>query len=380
VPAVVGARLAFPRDSLKVAMRSSILTLGVGVMVCVVAMWVAAGFDRLADEPPRHGWAWDLTALNGGGYQPVSRPLTNQLLEGAGATGWSFLSFGALRSADVEFPAFGLEPGRGSVTFTLLEGRMPAGADEIALGSTTLRDIGASLGERVQLTGEQATREAVVVGRVVLPALAPADASRPQLGRGAVMTQLGLEARHGPIAPSAILVEARPGDALNLEQRIIDRLPTDRALDLLHDQQTGELRAWKDDLEQTPIIAVSLAAVLLAGVLAHSVALTVRRRGKELAVLRALGITARQIGSALRSQTLWMTASGLAIGLPVGMFAGILIWRHLAQGVGVANDTAWPVISILLVLLLSLVVAAITTWYPSRRTNRSTIADSLRTE
>jgi hypothetical protein len=380
VPVIVGARLAFPRDSLKLAMRSSILTLGVGVMVCLVAVSVAAGFDRLADEPHRQGWAWDLTVLNGGGYQTVSRPVTNQLLEGAGATGWSYLSFGALRSADVAFPAFGLEPGRGSVNFTLLEGRMPAGADEIALGSTTLRDIGASLGDRVQLAGERATREAVVVGRVVLPALAPSDASRPELGRGAVMTQDGLETRHGRVPPSAVLVEARPGDALNLEQRIVDRLPTDRSLELLHDQQTGELRAWKDDLEQTPIIAIGVAAVLLTGVLVHSVALTVRRRGKELAVIRALGSTARQTRSALRSQSLWMTAAALAFGLPLGVVTGILVWRRVAKGFGVADDMAWPVISILVLLLLLVLAVAVASWWPARRTNRSTVADSLRTE
>ena len=64
LPAAIGAHLAMPRDSLKSTMRTSILILAVGVIAAAGVFWTAAGFNRLADEPARHGWAWDVALIN----------------------------------------------------------------------------------------------------------------------------------------------------------------------------------------------------------------------------------------------------------------------------------------------------------------------------
>ena len=210
-PLIVGSQLALPgarrRDS---AMRISIFMLTGLLAITTAVVWVTAGVDRLSNEPQRQGWAWDVTLINGFGYDELPAVLTDQLLDNAGATEWSYLRFRQLETAGVSYPAFGIERRRGAVGFELLEGRMPAGPDEIALGTTTMRDLDAGVNDRVSVGGRSAHRDATIVGRVVLPALAPADGVRPRMGSGAVLSEEGLTARDGPAFPTVAVARPAP--------------------------------------------------------------------------------------------------------------------------------------------------------------------------
>ena len=303
-----------------------------------VPLWVASGFDQLTDDPRRQGWAWDLTTLNGGGYQPVTRPITDQLLRAAGAGRVVLREFRLVAlHGDVELPTFGLEPGDGAVDFTMLDGRMPTSAGrEVSTRkhqrpwNRWTRFGGKSV---FVLDGGQALREAVLVGRVILLLWHRSTLLDPDPGTGAVMTQLGLEALVGPVEPTAVIIEARPGDADGLEQRMVDRLPGDRSLDLFaRINRLARCRAWTDELEPTPIIAIGVVTLLLGGVLVHSLALTRASARQEVAVIRALGLTPRQTRSILLGQSVWMTAAALAIGVPLGAIAGVALRSRMAHG------------------------------------------------
>ena len=296
------------------------------------------------------------------------------------------MTFSELRSGDVDLPSFGLQPGHGTVEFTMLEGRMPNGPDEVALGTTSFDRLGVSIGDLLPLDGAGgATRPAVVVGRAVLPAFAPTDGPRPQLGTGALMTNDGLSARQpggseDSLAPSAAIVVAGPTGAAELEQRIIQQLPAERSLVVLRDQLSGELRAWRDDLAQTPIIAAAGVLILLSGVLLHTLHLTLQRRQVELAVLRALGVTGRQAGRAVAGETIWITAIAVVIGLPLGALAGTAAWYTVTQYFGVADDLVWPSLNLWALLGLLILVAGAISWRRNRQVQRSSITDALRAE
>jgi ABC-type antimicrobial peptide transport system permease subunit len=78
---------------------------------------------------------------------------------------------------------------------------------------------------------------------------------------------------------------------------------------------------------------LSLAATILADVL---------RRRPELALLKALGMTRRQV----RAIVAWQTSITLGIaalaGIPLGIIAGRLAWRAFAGSLGVAPVTVVP--------------------------------------
>ena len=61
--------------------------------------------------------------------------------------------------------ALGGEPLRGQLSFTTVDGRLPGAVDEVALGATTMRQVGAHLGSpvRVMLPGAGGTAVHLVV-------------------------------------------------------------------------------------------------------------------------------------------------------------------------------------------------------------------------
>ena len=143
---------------------------------------------------------------------------------------------------------------------------------------------------------------------------------------------------------------------------------------------SGELRAWRDDLSQTPLIAAVGIFILLSGVLLHTLNLTLQRRQVELAILRTLGVTARQAGWAVAGETLWITTISIAIGIPLGALAGTVAWYTMAQNFGVADDLVWPSLNLWALLGLLVLAAGVISWRRNRQVQRSSIADALRAE
>ena len=90
-------------------------------------------------------------------------------------------------------------------------------------------------------------------------------------------------------------------------------------------------------------LAVGVAlALLLFATLAHTVLSTMRRRQVDLAVLRALGCTRRQLESTMRWQTLMLIGSALVVGIPLGLIANQFAWTAFTDRVGVSPGTVTP--------------------------------------
>ena len=76
---------------------------------------------------------------------------------------------------------------------------------------------------------------------------------------------------------------------------------------------------------QPVALAIGLAAAVLLSLMA-TVLTAARRRRRELALLKALGLTRGQMRSILTVQTLTLLLVALIIGIPLGISAGHLLW------------------------------------------------------
>ena len=65
-----------------------------------------------------------------------------------------------------------------------------------------------------------------------------------------------------------------------------------------------------------------LFSCVLAGSAAHGVVVMARRRRRDLALLRALGFSPRHLRLLVRASAATVVVSALAVGLPLGIFAG----------------------------------------------------------
>jgi predicted lysophospholipase L1 biosynthesis ABC-type transport system permease subunit len=103
----------------------------------------------------------------------------------------------------------------------------------------------------------------------------------------------------------------------------------------------------------------------------------VRRRRRELAILKTVGFVARQVRATVAWQATALAGAGVGIGVPLGLLAGRWAWLLFASRVAIVPA---PVISPLTllaipaVLLLANAIAAI----PARTAARTLPAAVLR--
>jgi len=130
----------------------------------------------------------------------------------------------------------------------------------------------------------------------------------------------------------------------------------------------------------TPIIlAVGLAA---GAVLALGLTLTssVRRRRRDLAMLKTFGFTRRQLSAAVAWQATTIALVGAVVGIPIGILIGRELWTLFAQSINAVPDPTVPVLSVIIVAVGSLVFANVVAALPGRSAARTPAALALRAE
>ncbi len=135
-----------------------------------------------------------------------------------------------------------------------------------------------------------------------------------------------------------------------------------------------------DDLRQVPA-AVGIAVLGFGLVaVAHALVLAVRRRRRDLGVLRALGMRPAEASTAVRWQALTISVVATLVGIPVGLAGGRALWLAIAQPIHVLLDVDVPVplvaASGVAVVLAAMALAIV----PARRASRLLPAVILRSE
>ncbi len=231
-------------------------------------------------------------------------------------------------------------------------GRLPARAGETTLGSREARRLGAEVGDRVVLRtyddeGRRVPRSLRVVGVAVTP-----DLSDEGLGGAVLLWPGDLRRAVRTVAFPNGLVEVEPGvDVDALYRDLSARLEMGRAT---QPAQVRNLAA----LGRLPAGLAVFLAVIAVVVLAHSLVLTVRRRSADLAVLRVIGLTPRQVAASVGVMAVTLTAIGLVAGPVLGLAIGRVVWWEVAQGIGVAGDLALPWWLLVTVAPVALALAA----------------------
>src|SRR6266496_5444955 len=129
-----------------------------------------------------------------------------------------------------------------------------------------------------------------------------------------------------------------------------------------------------------PVLLSGLLAVMAAGTLAHMLASSTRRRRRDLAILKTLGFTRRQVRHAIAWQATTIAAIALLIGLPTGIAGGRWAWRVFATQLGVLPEPAVPLTTIVIAIPAALALANLIAAAPARAAAHTPSATVLRTE
>jgi len=185
-----------------------------------------------------------------------------------------------------------------------------------------------------------------------------------------------------------VFVTIRPGVAPSKALASLDRIDEVLSRPSTQDAPASGVVSVLRPAEITDYRSVGSTAFVLAGVLGAgalgalglTLVASVRRRRRELALLKALGFTQAQLAGTVAWQSSVSAAIGVIVGLPVGMALGRWLWTLFARGISAVPDPTVPVLSIVLIALGALVFANLAAAVPGRIAARTSTALLLRTE
>jgi ABC-type lipoprotein release transport system permease subunit len=107
---------------------------------------------------------------------------------------------------------------------------------------------------------------------------------------------------------------------------------------------------------------------------------SVRRRRRDLALLKTIGFSRRQIASVVAWQASVVAIVGAVIGIPAGIILGRGLWTLFAHEIYAVPSATVPGLQLILVAVAALVLANIVSVVPERLAARTPTAALLRVE
>jgi hypothetical protein len=381
--AATGVRMALQpgRGRTAVPVRSAIFGATLGVAALTASLVLAASLGHLLKTPRLSGFTWDAFVSVEGGLPKAAAALrADPKIAGYTRGGFTGVRIGQLRVMALVLGGPG--PARPVIT----AGVAPTASDEVALGAATMRAAHTAIGQTVNLAidkaeGHPKPARMRVVGTVIVP---PTPFLATKLGDGAALALPGLLR----IDPGA----ARQLGGAPFLVRFAPGVSRDAGLAAVANDIKGLLNPYVNAAERPasvvslaaiaglPVALAGLLALIAAGTLAHTLASSTRRRRRDLAVLKTLGFTRRQLRQAVAWQATTIAAIALLIGLPAGVAGGRWAWRYLAAQLGVLPEPAVPLTAILIAIPAALVVANLIAAVPAQAAARIQPAVVLRAE
>jgi len=392
--AVTGIRFALEPGTGRstVPVRSAILGAILALTVVVITVTFGSSLNTLVSRPALYGWNWSYEMNGGGGEGDIpGHPVAALLDADRFVARWTGVYFSTLRIDGLNVPVMGGSPNAG-VGPPLLSGHGFDGPHQVVLGATTLAQLHKRVGDTVEVSGPGTTRTKLdIVGTATMPAIGIAGSAHLEMGSGALLSYTLIPPGARNIfdervpGPNAILVQLKSGadpaagfaslqaighKSLQFEDGGGSVLPVERPAEILNYRTLGTTPALLG-------VALASGAVVALGLTLVS---SVRRRRTDLALLKALGFTRRQLAGAIAWQASVAVGIGCVIGIPLGIALGRFLWNLFVHQISAVPDPTVPGVSIVLIAVAALVLANLVAAIPGRLAARTPTAQLLRSE
>jgi hypothetical protein len=380
-PVVEGVRLAVDPGSGRsaVPVRSAMLGAALAMIVTVATVTFGASLDTLVSHPALYGWNWTY-ALSSGYPTYVSRPRAAALLDHDPAVAaWTGVYYATFKVDGLTVPVVGASPGA-PVGPPVLTGHGLQAPGQVVLGAATLAQLRKHVGDDVTVGGPGVRPARLkIVGTATLPSFGVFGTLHTEMGVGALLAYPLIP---GAVAsqPNDIYVTLRPGADRAAAARELQRLvPAANGGQVIPVQRPAEIVNYRS-LGATPAY---LGAALAAGAVAAlclTLFASVRRRRRDLALLKTIGFTRRQLAAAVAWQSTIAVAIGAVVGVPLGIALGRFLWDLFAREINVLPEPTVPGPAVILITVGALVLANLVAAVPGRMAARTPTALLLRAE
>jgi len=399
-PAVAGVRFALApgRGRSSAPVRSAMFGATVAVIIGVATLTFGASLRTLVSKPALYGWNWNYA------LQPVNDPVGSTppqflslLRNDRDVAAFTTVQFYTI-ALDGQAVPFMFEPPDSSIAPPLLSGHSVVGPNQVVVGPATLAALHKKVGDVVDASYEGQHATLVIVGSATFPAIGVNGTFHPSTGIGAVASTQLLRQTADPVCgvqTDMVLIRMRPGvtataslaDAQQIAtgtNRIFAAVPQnsgciDFLVTVLPVQRPAEIADYRT-VGSTPTLLATVLALTAVVALGLTLAASVRRRRRDLAVLKALGFTRRQLVSTLCWQSSVAVAFGVVVGVPLGIVLGRWLWILFARDINVVPEPTVPLLSVILVAIGAMIFANALAVIPGRIAARTPTALVLRSE
>jgi len=381
----IGLEMALRSDggTRSVPVRSAFVGAVFGVLGVTAVVVFAASVQHLTSTPQLYGWTWDIAAIdqhatvacNGhdvglgavGGIAAVAEVCYEHLeVDDRPTAGWSIASL------------------RGAIEPAIVTGRAPHAPDEVALGTGTMRALHKHIGDVVRAVSATGRRDYRIVGSAVFPTLS----NDQPFADAAMFTRPGFGPLLDPNNDSSYLVGrlTAGADAAQVARRVraVPRFIETESLfapesAVLRPSPPVEVKRLRE-IAWYPFIVAALIATLAILAVGYTLSTSVRRRRRDLAVLKTIGFGRRQIGATIGWHATTVAAIGVVVGIPVGCYTGAFAWRLVAYGLGVSTRPTIPAFALVLLIPAAIAACNLTAFVPARAAARTRSATELRSQ
>jgi len=284
--------------------------------------------------------------------------------------------------------AMSIDNVKGSLDPPIVEGHAPSDPHEIVLGPRLIKALGIKLDAAhpptVQIGFQGAGDKRAtfrVVGRGVIPPLG----NYGQLGYGLWVNAhfpIGEMLNDVSLAPPTtdVIVRWRPGaDTGAVIARLKKRFPAVGPGSGLVGGKFADAVNF-GGVQGAPLVVGGVLGLLGGAALAHVLVTSIRRRRRDLAILKTIGFVRGQARRAVAWQATIMVVIAAAIGTPFGIIGGRWLWRQVADGIGVIARPTLSGITLALIGPSVIILANVIAVLPARAAARTQPALVLRAE
>ncbi len=404
---VIGLRFALNPSQGRTAVPARSVLIGAAIAVAIVTttLTFSSGLHTLVSRPALYGWNWNYALSSENDVPPAALTALNHDHDVWASSGYHPLSV----QIDGQTVPVLLGPNHAAVAPPILSGHAVDNNNQIVLGAITLSLLHKHIGDTVVFSfGSPSTAplylppaKLVIVGTATMPAIGGSGnfAEHPSMGTGAVLSEYVSPAiRHATQqpdpnlnGPGIVFVRLRGsvGSAggmadmhrvAQLANKVFATDPNAAGdnVEVLGVQHPAEIVNYQST-GATPVILAAGLAFGATAALALTLIVSVRRRRRELALLKTLGFTSRQLAATIAWQASVIAVIAVIIGVPLGIVAGRQLWVVFARSINAVPQPTVPT-SLLLVTVCTLALANLVAAVPARLAARTPAAFVLRAE
>lgn len=263
----------------------------------------------------------------------------------------------------------------------LISGRSPRAPDEIVINKGMAKTTGYQVGDRAPVLSQAATSTYTIVGVFAQPG------GKPSLG-GETMIGFQLETARKVVGISAgfteIDIAAAPGvSQQTLRDRVAKVLPSGAEAvtgKQLAEDQTSEIKEGLAFLSTFLLVFAAVALFVGAFIIFNTFSMLVAQRTRELALLRALGASRRQVTRSVLVEAVVVGAIASTIGLGLGVLVAIGLRAVFAAfGAGLpSGPLVFAPRTVIAAFAVGIIVTAVAAVFPARRASSVSPMAALR--